>query len=233
MTIQTWSYSLDRESPFTEYGEWQGADVPILRPHFHTEGQLATVISGRRAFRVGAGVHLIEAGQFLYIPPMVPHQGIALPREASRCINAYVLGDCFGTSPFVSTWTAGSDGNVQTSSVLRRLAELERPFSAAGGIAILAAEQFFRHAVGSVADLAGQAGLSREHYTRRFSREMGMSPHRYRLMCRLNEGRRRLREGDPAAAIAADLMFSDQSHFGRLFRQAFGTTPHQYRIGIG
>jgi AraC-like DNA-binding protein len=81
-------------------------------------------------------------------------------------------------------------------------------------------------------EIAALHGVSREHFTRRFTRDVGISPHSYRLMRRLDEGRRRLRTGEPIANIAADLMFADQSHFGRLFRQAFGATPRSYLEGM-
>nr|WP_246691755.1 helix-turn-helix domain-containing protein [Methylobacterium sp. WL12] len=77
----------------------------------------------------------------------------------------------------------------------------------------------------SIACVAAQAGLSREGFTRRFSRHHGMPPHAYRRMLRLNNARQMLRTGTPPAEVAAATDFADQSHFGPWFRHAFGTTP--------
>jgi AraC-like DNA-binding protein len=71
--------------------------------------------------------------------------------------------------------------------------------------------------------------MSREGYSRRFSRLYGMPPHSFQLTEKLNEARQLLRAGGRIAAIAADTGFADQSHLGRCFRRAFGVTPGQYR----
>ncbi len=59
-------------------------------------------------------------------------------------------------------------------------------------------------------------------------RELGISPHAFRLLARLNRARQMLRAGDPIAAVAADAGFADQSHLTRLFRRTCGTTPGVY-----
>jgi AraC-like DNA-binding protein len=83
--------------------------------------------------------------------------------------------------------------------------------------------------VGALADLIG---LSREQFTRRFGRSIGMPPHAYRLMRRLNAARTLLRAGEMPAGVAAETGFADQSHLGRHFRRAFGISPGAYRMGF-
>lgn len=77
--------------------------------------------------------------------------------------------------------------------------------------------------------IAALAGISREHFSRRFRRLAGCAPQDFRIQQRLNQARARLKGHEPIAAIAADLGFADQSHLGRLFRQAFGVAPMAYR----
>jgi AraC family transcriptional regulator len=79
-------------------------------------------------------------------------------------------------------------------------------------------------------ELAELVGLSPRHFSTLFRRAFGMSPHRYVLKQRLQEGARRLVQGrDSIAQIALDVGFSSQAHFSTAFRGEFGTTPRRYR----
>lgn len=83
----------------------------------------------------------------------------------------------------------------------------------------------------TIGRIAAARGISREEFSRRFARATGLPPHAYRIIRRLNEARRRLRGGEPLAAVAAELGFADQSHFGRQFLRVFGVSPAAYRAG--
>ncbi len=183
-----WIYARDRHG--IEYGRWAGGLPPVFRPHFHAEGQVTAVMAGWRTFRIGGELVTVSAGQWLYIPAGLVHQGIAAGGPAVHCINTYV-GHSLGDRPMI------------------------------GGIDL---------PDGAIGDIAARAGVSREHFSRRFRRAAGIGPQGFRLLRRLNETRVRLRGDEPIAAIAADLGFADQSHLGRLFRQAFGVTPRAYRL---
>ncbi|MGW3344919.1 AraC family transcriptional regulator [Nonomuraea rubra] len=80
-----------------------------------------------------------------------------------------------------------------------------------------------------LADLAGEAGMSREHLVRSFTRATGCPPYAWHLQARLAEGRRRLRGGPAVAEVAHGLGFADQAHFHRHFTAAYGITPGRYR----
>ncbi|MFX5817327.1 helix-turn-helix domain-containing protein, partial [Acinetobacter baumannii] len=67
--------------------------------------------------------------------------------------------------------------------------------------------------------------------SRRFVRDIGLPPHAWRIVARLNAARDRLRAGAAVAATAAEFGFADQSHFGRQVRRVFGVTPAAYRQG--
>jgi AraC family transcriptional regulator len=80
----------------------------------------------------------------------------------------------------------------------------------------------------NVATLAGIAGRSPFHFTRIFTRSVGISPHRYVVHLRLQRAVELLREGDAGfAEIAARTGFADQSHLSRWVRRAFGVTLTQ------
>jgi AraC family transcriptional regulator len=74
--------------------------------------------------------------------------------------------------------------------------------------------------------LATEVGLSPAHFARAFKETMGVAPHRYLLMLRLEHARRLLDAPDAAlSAIAQRSGFADQAHFTRLFKREYGVTP--------
>lgn len=66
------------------------------------------------------------------------------------------------------------------------------------------------------------------HLVRTFSREFGISPHRYLTGLRVDLARRLLLDGMPPSMAAATAGFCDQSHLNRSFKQVLGTTPGRY-----
>lgn len=81
-----------------------------------------------------------------------------------------------------------------------------------------------------IARLAAIAGLSPDHFTRRFSAVFGTSPARYRSRRRLAMAQRLLAEGDQSVdAVARACGFCDGFHLSKVFRRLLGTTPSAYR----
>ena len=80
----------------------------------------------------------------------------------------------------------------------------------------------------TLAELAAAAGLSRFELIRRFRESNGVTPHAYQTNLRIEEARRRLAAGIPAAEVAAECGFADQPHLTRVFKRAVGVTPARY-----
>jgi AraC-like DNA-binding protein len=84
----------------------------------------------------------------------------------------------------------------------------------------------------NAADLARGLGVSREHFTRGFKRQMGLGPGEYLLRTRLGEAATLLTQSALShREIAARTGFSDPSTFARAFRRLFGASPEQWRKG--
>jgi len=81
----------------------------------------------------------------------------------------------------------------------------------------------------SLQDLAAAAGLSKFHFVRLFAAAVGITPHRYQLLLRINRARYLLRQGDEIAGVAQRTGFFDQSHFTACFRDVVGVTPGRYQ----
>lgn len=72
--------------------------------------------------------------------------------------------------------------------------------------------------------------LSREHISRRFKQEMGMTLSSYVIQLRINQAKRWLSETDEKMySIALKLGYQDENYFSRLFKKNVGMTPLEYR----
>jgi len=80
----------------------------------------------------------------------------------------------------------------------------------------------------SIDELSHAAGLSRFHLMRSFRKEYGLPPHAYANQLKLIDAKRMLQSGLPAADVAAEVGFYDQSHLTRLFKRAFALTPGRF-----
>jgi AraC family transcriptional regulator len=79
-----------------------------------------------------------------------------------------------------------------------------------------------------VATLARMTNRSQFHFSRAFTRSVGVSPHRYVVHLRLQRAVELVRDGKVGLAeIAAKTGFADQSHLTRWVRRVHGVSPTQ------
>ena len=81
----------------------------------------------------------------------------------------------------------------------------------------------------SVDQLAGAAGVSRQHLTRVFRQEVGVPPKLYSRLARFQSGLAYAGLGARVqwSGVAADLGYADQSHMIAEFKEFSSLTPHQ------
>jgi AraC-like DNA-binding protein/mannose-6-phosphate isomerase-like protein (cupin superfamily) len=230
--LSGWTYERAEEPDITEFARWTDKGFPSTRVHFHNEAQITIVLSGARCFLMGGRPLIVRAGQFAFIPAGLPHRADSTGSSAGHGVNIYLRPKTPVSEPALgmldTTWmTAGHmDFRLITEQILNRIgspADDRRVQEAT--TSVLAELRSFD----KLFDIAQQQGMTREAFSRAVTRQLGLPPHRYRMVERLNDGRQRLRTGESVATIASELEFADQSHFTRLFRSTFGTTPGRYR----
>jgi AraC family transcriptional regulator len=143
--------------------------------------------------------------------------------DLARELDGYPRGTAFWNETagrFVDTLAtyhaAGSKGQpsgLLNKAVLRRLKEfvtehLDEPLN--------------------VATLAKMTNRSQFHFSRAFTRSVGMSPYRYVVHLRLRRAVEMVRDGKfSLAEIATKTGFADQSHLTRWVRRVHGVSPTQ------
>jgi AraC-like DNA-binding protein len=83
----------------------------------------------------------------------------------------------------------------------------------------------------SLTELARGLGVNPYTLLRRFHRATGLTPHKWRMQCRIERAKELLRRQTDLTEIALSCGFFDQSHFNRFFVQATAVTPKQYQDG--
>lgn len=80
----------------------------------------------------------------------------------------------------------------------------------------------------SIHALARLVGLSPYYLVRGFHKHVGIPPHKYQAVVRINRARKLLTSGATISEAAYRAGFCDQSHLNRCFKAALGVTPGEY-----
>lgn len=80
--------------------------------------------------------------------------------------------------------------------------------------------------------LAGQLGSNPYTLIRKFKAETGLTPHAYRMNCRIEHAKLLLQQGRDIADAAIECGFFDQSHLHRQFKAMTTVTPQEYKVNF-
>ena len=67
---------------------------------------------------------------------------------------------------------------------------------------------------------------------RRFKKATGITPHAYRMNCRIEQAKHYLQQGMDIAETALECGFFDQSHMHRHFKAMTTVTPKEYQVNF-
>ncbi|MDD2708184.1 MAG: AraC family transcriptional regulator [Verrucomicrobiae bacterium] len=82
----------------------------------------------------------------------------------------------------------------------------------------------------SIPKLAQQCNLSASHLSEKFLKHVGMTPHQYLLICRVERAKEMLRQTNlPITSLALELGFSSSQHFAAVFHRLTGHNARDYR----
>ena len=82
----------------------------------------------------------------------------------------------------------------------------------------------------SLQTLADEAGISLFHFTRLFKAKVGVTPHRYVVLLRMQHARSLLRRTDLSIAeVALESGYAHLGHFAAAFKREFGLPPKAFR----
>lgn len=233
----SWTYRRFNHKAGVETSEWLGTSSPALSAHFHDETQISVVYAGCRFFQIGRQCFEISAGQFVVIPAGSPHRSHGRGGLPTKSRDIFIDPAHFsiedqsrvlvGSVPDVRNF----DDEASIDEMLHRITlnKVSRQKMTLEKALPDELVKLVRESDLHIKKVAACSSLSREGFIRRFAREIGMTPHAYRLAYRATQARSLLRKQLPPAATAYECGFADQSHLGRVFRKNFGTTPASYR----
>lgn len=84
----------------------------------------------------------------------------------------------------------------------------------------------------SMRELSSELQANPYTLLRQFKAATGVTPHAYRLNCRIELARKLLQQGSDLSQVALECGFFDQSHFHRHFKSITTVTPKEYQVNF-
>lgn len=162
-----------------------------------------------------------ETGVPRVVVPVNYHQAYLRQRLRSNLRNAPALTvESIAAELLTSVWAPG------TGSSGHKFRTRMRHVRQVATVSQLLDEHYaLRH---SLTELAAVAGMSPFHFARIFQRVIGVPPHRYLILRRLDAATEYLAAGMSVTETCFAVGFENVSHFIRSFHRAYGLTPSRF-----
>ncbi len=84
----------------------------------------------------------------------------------------------------------------------------------------------------TLAEFSEKLNVNPYTFLRRFKKATGITPHAYRMNCRIEQAKSYLQQGMDITETALECGFFDQSHLHRHFKAITTVTPKEYRVNF-
>ncbi len=188
--------------------EWIYHDNSIQAYSLHTHAShliLGCVLKGSVSIVKKDVEYIYGPGEYFCILPDTPH---AMRAEREMPYSMYSM--CFR----IGNLAGKPEGQEDYVYLLKRLI-LQMPYNA-----------------DSIVEMARRVGISPYYMIRKFKHACGLSPHAFRIQCRVRMAQKLLENGKSVVETAYETGFYDQSHLDRCFRKIVGLTPEEYKSAI-
>ena len=214
----------------------KGDDLSL---HRHTFAYVALVLEGAYEERSVDGRFRLDPGTLVYHPPFHAHMNVFLSDEI-RVLNVEIGDSNEGLEGYcaASTSDLGAFERLMRGQPNKTFGAAEEIFrmhrnqaeSPPRWVAILARALAMESDPRPIKTMARRLGVTPEHASRKFKKEFGVGPLRFRRERRLRRVIDALAGEMALASIAAEAGFADQSHMGRAIKAALGETPGALRL---
>ena len=234
-----------RNSKYRDIIYKDGRQQHANKIHLHKEWSISYVVSGSTNVKVGRENYMLKAGEFIVIPPNIPHLcspgksedfyfGVLyIPFQFITDSGEDIFSRCFAGSCSYDDIKSISDlfinaesKNVIKSSITELVQLLAR--SVFSSFNVTSAEIPLNEEQEDVPISDSSSSRYQQYYRSR--NKYGIGHKNIQTINRIENAKELLFNGNSdLAEISLDCGFYDQSHFTKTFKQFTGLTPQQYK----
>lgn len=229
------------------------------KPHMHTRFSIGAIDGGEVLYNVGGHEASLTSGSLALINPEVLHACNPLQKQersyymlyldTSWCaglqglqdfqkIDTILLKDTTLFEHYIKTMEFVMCKNFLMEKEERLTSLVEAIFERVGfstqkeSLHVERAKEILATALDEellLEEVAASLHVKPITLLRNFKTEVGITPHAFRMNCRIEKARKLLQEGMDVVDVALECGFFDQSHFHRHFKAMTTTTPKAYQ----
>lgn len=193
---------------------------------------IGIVLSGQVKLDVQDQKKIVKANEFFLVKPYQVHS-LDLPNEfemVSICIDknmieyfnyidmvSLISDELFNADISISKSVLGGAINLLFVGEVFHDSDMEEYTS-----------DIFNYPFFTIEQISKLKGYDKFYYIKKFSKKVGLTPHKFMIQYRIRLAQAMIEEGKKASFIAAELEFFDHSHFCKQFKNIMGITPENY-----